>query len=382
MSLLKGLAARARSLLWPSASEARMEEEFRFHLTMEQERLIGTGLAPEEAHRRALVAFGGLDQHREAMRDGRGTRLLADFGGDVRYALRAIRRSPGFAIAVALTLGIGVGVNGIVFGFVNSMLFRTLPVPRADRLVGVFTLDTKSGAPGLLAYSDYADFRDRSGAFAGLAGMTGIPLNLTAPLPNGGPAAADMVWGEMVTENYFTVLGMRPVLGRLFAPSDAPQGANAFAVLSYASWRQRFHGDSSVIGQVVRLNGAEFTITGVAQPGYKGLRTFGFWPELFVPVGMHDVASPGSKGPLRGRGDGWMYVVGRMRPGWTMDATARAARQFAAQLAHAYPEADEHLGITLVPGAGGFDHPGFVKPKILVLASAMGVFASIITLLI
>lgn len=381
MSLLKGLAARARSLVAGTA-EARMEEEFRFHLEMETERLVRAGVARKEARRRALVAFGGLDYHREAMRDGRGARLFADFTGDVRYALRAIRRSPGFAVAVALTLGIGVGVNGIVFGFVNSVLFRPLPVPDADRLVGVFTSNTKTGQPGLLAYSDYVDFRDRSGAFAGLAGTTGVPLNLTAPLPNGTAVAADMVWGEMVTENYFTVLGMRPVLGRLFTASDAPQGANAFAVLSYASWQQRFHGDSSVVGRVVRLNGTEFTITGVAAPGYKGLRTFGFWPEILVPVGMHDVILPGSRGLLQGRGDGWLYVVGRMHRGWTSEMTARAARLFATQLARAYPDADEHLGITLLPGAGGFDHPGFVKPKILVLASAMGVFASIITLLI
>lgn len=381
MSLLKGLAARARSLVGRTA-EARMEEEFRFHLEMETERLVAGGLARDEARRQALVAFGGLDHHREAMRDGRGARLLADFAGDVRYGLRAIRRSPGFAVAVALTLGIGVGVNGIVFGFVNSMLFRSLPVADANRLVGVFTSDTKTGQPGLLAYSDYVDFRDRSGAFAGLAGTTGVPLNLTAALPNGTAAAADMVWGEMVTENYFTVLGMRPVLGRLFTASDAPQGANPFAVLSYASWQQRFHGDSSVVGRVVRLNGMEFTITGVAAEGYRGLRTFGFWPEIFVPVGMHDVILPGSRGPLQGRGDGWMYVVGRMHPGWTPETTARAARLFATQLARAYPNADEHLGITLVPGAGGFDHPGFVKLKILVLASGMGVFASIVTLLI
>ena len=381
MSLLKGFAARARSLVG-GAAEARMEEEFRFHLEMETERLVAAGMARDEARRQALVAFGGLDHHREAMRDGRGARLLADFAGDVRYALRAIRRSPGFAVAVALTLGIGVGVNGIVFGFVDSMLFRPLPVPEAHRLVGVFTSNTKSGEPGLLAYADYLDFRDRSGAFAGLAGMTGVPLNLTAPLPNGSAAAADMVWGEMVTENYFTVLAMRPVLGRLFTAADAPQGANAFAVLSYASWRQRFHGDSSVVGRVVRLNGAEFTITGVAQPGFKGLRTFGFWPEIFVPVGMHDVVMPGSKGLFQGRGDGWLYVVGRVREGFTAEETARAARQFATQLARAYPEQDEHLGISLVPGAGGFDHPGFVKPKVLVLASVMGVFASIVTLLI
>jgi predicted permease len=383
MSFLKGLTARARSLLGHGASEARMEEEFCFHLTMETERLIAEGVAPDEARRRALVAFGGLDQHREAMRDGRGARMMGDFASDVRYALRAMRRSPGFAIAAALTLGIGIGVNGIIFGYVDTMLFRPIPAPNANQLVGVFNVDTRTGAPGLLAYEDYLDFRDRSTAFAGLAGSTGVPLNMvSADSKTGASSAADMVWGEMVTENYFSVLGMRPALGRLFTSNDAPQGGNAFAVLSYDSWRQRFHGDSSVIGRVVRLNGAEFTITGVTPPGYKGLRTFGFWPELFVPVGMHDVVMPGSTSLLQGRGDGWIYVVGRMHAGWTQEQTERAARVFASQLGQAYPATNQNLGITLVPGASGFDHPGFVKPRVLVLASAMGLFASIVTLLI
>ena len=112
----------------------------------------------------------------------------------------------------------------------------------------------------MLAYEDYVDFRDQSGAFASLGGATGVPLNLVAAGTSGAASAADMVWGELVTENYFTVLGMRPVIGRLFAASDAPQGANPFVVLSYESWQHRFHGDSSVISRVVRINGAEFTI--------------------------------------------------------------------------------------------------------------------------
>jgi putative ABC transport system permease protein len=379
MSLLRGLLARARSLLGARTSEARMEEEFEFHLEMETKRLAANGLAPREARRRALVAFGGLDRHREEMRDGRGTRLLADFAADVRYALRVMRRSPGFVAAVAITLGVGVGVNGIVFGYVDSILFRPMPVPNANQLVGVFALDTRSGSPGLLAYEDYVDFRDRSAAFAGLAGATGVPLNLV-DAANG--SAADMVWGEMVTENYFSVLGMQPALGRLFSTPDAPQGADPLVVLSYDSWKQRFRGDSAVVGRVVRVNGAAFTITGVAPQGYRGIRTFGFWPELFVPVGMHDVVMPGSNNLLHGRGDGWLYVVGRMHLGWTRGRTERAARIFASQLAHAYPAADLNLGITLVPGATGFDHPGFVKPTVLVLASVMGLFASIVTLLI
>ena len=379
MSLLKGFVARTRSLFAARASEARMEEEFDFHLAMETERLVTSGLSAREARRQALIAFGGRDRHREEMRDGRGGRFFGDLATDVRYALRVMRRSPGFVIAVAITLGLGVGVNGIVFGYVDSVLFRPLPVPNAKQLVGVFTLDTRSGTPALLAYEDYVDFRDRSGAFAGLAGATGVPLNFVDP-SNG--SAADMVWGEMVTENYFSVLGMRPALGRLFTVTDAPQGANPFVVLSYESWKQRFHGDSTVVGRLVRINGTEFTVTGVTPPGYKGIRSFGFWPELFVPVGMHDVVMPGSTRLLHGRGDGWMYVVGRMHSGWSEARTERAARVFASQLARTYPATDVNLGITLVPGATGFDHPAFVKPTVLVLASMMGLFASVVTLLV
>jgi predicted permease len=382
MSLLKGLSARARSIVAGRASEARMEEEFAFHLAMETERLVAAGVPADEARRRARVAFGGLEQHREAMRDGRGARLLADLGGDVRYALRSMRRSPGFAIAVAVTLGVGIGVNGIVFGFVNSMLFRPIPTSDPDALVGVFTVDTKTGSPGLLAYDDYVDLRDGSKAFAGLAGATCVPLNLVSGGTSGTALAADMVWGEMVTENYFSVLGMRPERGRLFGESDGAPGANPFAVLSYESWKFRFRGDTAVVGRTVRLNGSEFTITGVAPRGYRGLRTFGFWPEIFVPIGMHEVVMPGSKGPLHGRGDGWIYTVGRMHRGWTQAQTERSSRLFATQLAHAYPATNANFGITLVPGATGFDHPGFVKPRVLVLASAMGLFASVVTLLI
>src|ERR1043165_5010159 len=118
MSVIKGLFARARSLM---GGDDRMEEEFRFHVEMETKRLVANGVDQGEARRRALATFGGLDNHREAMRDGRGARWFDDFSADIRYALRAMRHSPGFAIAVAVTLGIGVGANGIVFGTANSL---------------------------------------------------------------------------------------------------------------------------------------------------------------------------------------------------------------------------------------------------------------------
>src|SRR5690348_5821786 len=359
-----------------------MEEEFAFHLTMETDRLVAAGVPVDEARRRARVAFGGVDRHREEMRDGRGARLLDDLSSDLRYALRAMRRSPGFAAAVALTLGIGIGVNGIIFGFVNSLLFRPIPAYAPERLVGVFTVETRSGRPDLLAYQDYLDFRDRSGVFEGLAASTGVPLNLMDSR-QGGAGAADMVWGELATENFFTVLGMQPVIGRFFTPDDERRGNTATVVLSYDSWRQRFHGDSAVVGRVVTINGGELTIVGVAPRGFKGLRSFGFWPEMWVPMAEHDIIMPGSRNLLQGRGDGWLYTVGRMRAGWSEARTQRAAALFAAQLARAYPATNASYGaIMLVDAVAGFDHPAFVKPRVLDLAATMGVFAAVVTLLV
>lgn len=385
MSFLKGFSARLRSIFRVRAAETRMDEEFRFHVEMETKRLVDAGVGADEAHRRARATFGSMDQHRETMRDGRGVRWFDDIRADVRFALRTMRRKPGFALATALTLGMGIGINGVIFGFVNSLLLRPLPARDPEQLVGVFTMHTKSGDPDLVAYDDYKDLRDRSRVFQDVAGRTDGPLNLVVPSGAAGESTAssgDIVWGEFVTENYFSVLGVRPVLGRLFTAADAPQGANPFAVLSYLAWRGRFNGDSGVIGRVVRLNGMPFTIVGVAPRGFRGIRTFGFWPEIWAPIGMHNALLPGSTRLLEGRGEGWMMVVGRMHREATQQSTAAALTNFASQLGRVHPASNRDIGMLLVPAATGFDHPGFVKPAVLQLSSALGMVAAIITLLI
>jgi predicted permease len=359
-----------------------MEEEFRFHLDMETARLVREGLSPDAARRRALASFGGVDRHREAMRDERGARWFDDLGADLRYALRGMRRSPGFALAVALTLGVGIGVNGIVVGYVNAILFRPIPAPAPERLVALFLRNTRTGAAGQLGYDEYLDYRDRSGVFAGLAGVKEAPLNVVVPSA-AGSGAGDMMWGEMVTENYFTVLGMRPAAGRFFQPTDAPQAANALVVLSYECWHRRFQGDPGIVGRTVRLNGTEFTITGVAPRGFRGLRQFGFWPEMWVPIGMHAVIQPGSTDALQGRGGGSLLVFGRMKAGFDRARTAAVAEGFARQLAASYPATNADLGgAILLPARAGFDDPDFVKPQVLVLSSALGLFGSLVILAI
>ena len=383
VSHVKGIIARVRSAFGMRAAEARMDEEFDFHVEMEAKRRAERdGVSLDEGRRRALASFGGLDSQREAMRDGRGMRWFADLLADVRYALRGMRRSPGFAIAVAVTLGLGIGVNGMVFGYVDALLFRPLPVSNPRDLVALFEVDTKTKVPSNLSYPDYLDYRDKSGLFDGLAGFTGTPINLSVPRAGTNSAAADMVWGEIVSENFFTVLRMRPSLGRLFAESDAPMGANPFAVISYDSWQRRFNGDSSVIGSTVRVNGTGFTIVGVAARGFKGMRTFGFWPEIWVPVGMHNVVIPGSTTLLDARSNSWMLVFGRVRDGASHERTQAGAILFASQLAEERPATSATASAMLISASGGFDNPAYTKPSVLILASAMGMFASLVTLLI
>ncbi|AHG92300.1 permease (plasmid) [Gemmatirosa kalamazoonensis] len=371
---LRGLAARVADALGLRGARRRADEEFHFHVDMETEKLVAQGMRPAEARRRARALFGNMERHRAAMGVPLG-RWYHDLFADLRYAARALRRAPGLAIAATLTLGVGIGLNGIVFGFVDGMLFRPVPTVHPERLVGLFTTDR--GAPNTLGFDDYRDFRDRSGIFADLAAFVGVPLNLEA-----GAAAADMVWGEMVTPNYFAVLGMRPTLGRFFTAGDSVPGASALAVLSHESWQRRFAGDPTVVGRTVRVNGSRFTIVGVAPPGFRGMRTFSFWPELWTPAAMHDVLWPGKERVTHGRNGGWATTFGRMRDGWSAARTAEAARLFARRLAQTYPETNRDMGALLVPARTSFDNPTFAPPRILTLASSLAVFAVSCVLLV
>ena len=382
MSFWKGLSARVRSVFRPADAEARLDEEFRFHLEAETEHLIRQGVPPAEARRRALLAFGAVESHREVMRDERGARWFDDLRADVLYALRAMARHPGFLLAATLTLGLGIGVNGIVFGYVNSLLFRPVPAQVPEELAALFTRDTVTGTTGGFGYDDFIDFRDRSGAFAGLAAMTtGAPVSLIVPR-SAGNAIGDMVWAEIVTEDFFSVLGTHPAIGRFFTAADAPQGGNAFAVLSYLTWQRRFQGDPGVVGRTVRINGREFVVTGVAPPGFKGMRLLGFWPEVWVPVGMQPALQPGAPSLLGGRGGGPLLVVGRLRPGFDLERTQAVATGFARQLAAAYPRSNVNVGVSVLPAKVGFENPSIIRPQILVLSSALGIVGSLIVLLI
>jgi predicted permease len=296
---------------------------------------------------------------------------------DIRYAFRTLRRSPGFALIAIVTLAVAIGVNSTVFTFVNGMLFKPLPAHAPQELVALFSRDLKSGSSSEIAWDDYVDYRDRSGVFAGLAGQVGTPMNLSER------GNAEMVWGELVTENFWSVLGMQPALGRFFVQADANgPGSDPYAVLSWGFWQKHFAGDPGVIGRAVVINGHPFRVVAVAAPAFKGTRRFGFWPQMWVPMQMHDAVVPGSAKGLSGRGDGFLITVGRLKPGLTLERAQTVLRGFARQLEQAYPASNRNVGATLISARTAFDNPSWTPPRMLLLASSLAMFAVMLILLI
>ncbi len=312
MSWIKGARARARSLLRPGESEARMDEEFRFHMEMETERLVAAGVQPDEARRRARMAFGGVERHREGMRDGRGLAWLRDAARDARHAVRALARAPGFAAVAILTIGLGTGATTTLFSVTNTLLLRPLPVADPQRLV---TLQesrsgmTASGAEGeYIPYDRFLAYRDAThGVFSGLAAHRYLGLSVRAG-GNAFPAGA-----MAVSASYFQVLGVRPGMGRFFASDAEPS-----VVLSHRFWRERFAGGARVVGSTLVLNGRPFTVAGVAPRGFDGTIT-GIATELWVPFEAYQ-AGRGDANPF----EQWVAPFGRLAPG--VEAARAAAR--------------------------------------------------------
>jgi hypothetical protein len=308
---------RFRAFLNRRTGEHEMDDEMRFHLEMEAEKNLRSGMSAAEARRAAVLAFGGVDRHQETMRDRRGGRWLEDLGRDLRFAVRTLVRNPGFAIAAMLTLALAIGINSMVFTMVNGILLRPFQVPRPDELVSLWGVDERDHGAIQVGYEDYVDWRDRSGLFSSLAAQMNAPLSMT----NG---AAEILWSELVTGNYFTVLGLKPELGRFFvAGEEARAGASPYVVLSYDLWQRRFQGDPQVVGRKITIQQRPLEVIGVAPKSFHGIRRIGFWPDLWVPLGV-----PGTENLLRGRGSGSLTLFGRLRPGRGRAAAfgARAVR--------------------------------------------------------
>lgn len=321
---LAGLRVRARALLRRDVVEQDFSEEIRFHLDMETEANLRRGMSPEEARRAARLAFGGIERVREEHRDARGTRLLEDALADLRYAARWLARRPGFALSAILTLALGVGGATAVVCVVDGVLLRPLPYPQAERLVAIWSLTRGETEPWASSPPDFRVFREQASAFEGIGGYYTTATNLVAAgEPHRLPAAR-------ASAEMFSVLGVRPHLGRAFRREEELPGNARVVLLSHRAWKGRFGGQASIVGSSLTLDGAPHTVIGVMPASFR-------FPDRSAELWLPMAFSPDDV--LNTRGNYFVNLVGRLRPGVTLERAESELARIASRIAADYPQA-------------------------------------------
>ena len=323
--------------------ETELERELAHHLhelTAEYER---RGLSHPEAMRMAKREFGGSEQVKESCRDERRWAWMTGIRQDFTYALRQMRRSPGFAVTAVLTLALGIAANVIVFGVLQAMILQPIAVPRGER---VFTLSLSASAFPFIAWPEVRDVRDGNTLLSNVAAYSIGAFGLEA----GG--VTRHVWGYEVSGQYFELTAIKPFLGRLLgrADDDHPDASDA-AVLSWQAWKSDFGADLNIVGKTVRVNKHPYTIVGVTPEGFYGTEKF-LQPDIFVP--MANVSSLEGASWLEQRQVKEPFAIVRLKDGVTLPQVRAELNAIAARVRRQYPTEEEGLGFKLSrPGLVG-----------------------------
>lgn len=304
MSFFSDAAERIKSLFLGRRQEREMAEELRFHVDREAEERLRRGATPEAARREALLAFGGVEQYKEEVRDARGTRPLEELGADFRYAVRGLRRNPGFTVTAVLVLGLGLGATTAVFSVVDSVVLAELPYPDPDRLVRVVEKNSPTNV-WAISTADVTAIRVQQHSFEawGEAQRSEVALS--------GTGSPEQVVIGRVSAGYFKAIGIPVAKGRAIEPRDEAADAPAVMVVTHALAERSLGGANRALGRALTLDGISHDVVGVLPPGRDdlgGLRGAA-WPAL-------KLRPPTRRGPF------WLRGIGRLKPGVTVEAAA------------------------------------------------------------
>jgi predicted permease len=304
--------------------QQELDEELRLHLDLRAQELERSGMSQDEAQAAAAKQFGNRTLETERMRNMDVARWVETVLKDLRYALRQLARNPVFTAVAVSSLAIGIGANTAIFGILNSILLKSLPVRDPQQLVMMTNPNSSgvsdgldSGERNLMTYVEFTQLRDHNTTLSGLCAAES-ELDRWQIHVNGGPQ--EDARGRLVSEEYFSVLGVEPSIGRFFTSEDAKGlGQDPYAVISYDYWQRRFGGKTSVLGTPFRILGATFTIIGVAEPGFRG-ESVGEDPDLWLPMMMQPQVMPGRDWLHEDLGKSmdkvmWLHVIGRLKPG-------------------------------------------------------------------
>ncbi|MGE3277113.1 MAG: ADOP family duplicated permease [Vicinamibacterales bacterium] len=329
-----------RSWPWRVPVDREVDEELAFHLEMRTRELIAQGMTPDEARAAALRRLGNVSGLRRTMvqlgrqrdRDMQLTLWIEELGEDVRFALRQLRKAPGFALVAVATLALGIGANSAIFALADATLLRPLPLPDPDRLVMIWERSAES-EHGSVSPANMQDWQSRSDAFTGIGGYVDGVGNMVMA---GADGSTDSVPRQWVTSGLFDALGAAPLLGRTFQPEDDRREANV-VLLAEGFWRSRFGADPSIVGQDLRLDGEPYTVVGVLPDSARLTSQASIWARTsWAP-------------DPRLRGAHFLRVAGRLAPGVSIAAASAELDAVAAALAREYPDTNTGRGVTVEP---------------------------------
>ncbi len=353
MIWLREFGRRMLMLFRRGQFDADLEEEMRLHRELREQEKIAEGIPPEEAHYAVARRFGNPLVLREESRDVWGWNWLETFFQDVRYGLRQLRRSPGFTVVAVLTLALGIGANTAIFSVINAVLLRPLPFRNPDRLVQLWETEA---APGQYPFAgpDYLDWQAQTRT------LESMSLYTWQQTFNASGAGEPEAVGVVATQaNFFSVVGVTPLLGRGFVQGEDRAGQNLVAVLSYGFWQRHFGGRNDAVGKTLELNAEKYTVVGVMPAWFRSVGAADIW----VPMDMTPKA-------LGQRGNHNYHAIGRLKPGVT-PAEARADLETIAQrLEKQYPDSNQKVGAVVIPLKEQL--VGDSRPQLLIMLGAVG----------
>jgi predicted permease len=329
MSFLRRLIA---DLFRRNRVESEMAQELQFHMESRAADLERRGLSPAVARREARLEFGGLEDHKEGCREALGFRILDELGGDIAYAFRTLRKNTGFTLVAVLSLALGIGVNLACFASLYSMAIHPFPYPELPRIMTLS--ETRVNSPAdrdPVAPANYLDWKQRSRSFEYLGAYRDWDVNLT------GVDRPDHIQAALASTEFFSVLGIQPMLGRTFTAAECAPGHDAVVVVSQGFWRTRMSAAPDAVGKTVSLGGRKYTVIGV-MPDDLNLPLSS---ELWAPLSL----TPDQK---KERSLQQLSVIGKLAPGVSEPQAAAAMNAIARQLEQQYPRTNEQRRVSVI----------------------------------
>lgn len=322
MSSIARITNLCRRWFHREQAERELDAEVHSYFDIQVERLMARGLSRDHAMCAARLQWEGPEQIKEKVRQSRSGFTLETTARDVRYAWRTLRKNPGFSVVAILTLGLGIGANSAIFGLINAIMLRALPVNHPEELVlltdpndgGVYPETTEHGLRSILSYREFQQLRLHNTVFSGLFAAQSEVSDTDVSTGDSTAPQTLRARVQLVSGEFFQVLGVKPIVGRMFTPNeDKIPGANPVAVISYGCWQQMFAATPQILGTTIHVGAGVFRIIGVAPPGFKGILV-GSDADFWFPITMQQQVLPGSN-YLEPIDTLWLQVMGRLAPG-------------------------------------------------------------------